>query len=165
MAVVDSVFEGLLFIFPAMIANATPVIAGGKMPIDMGINFVDGRRLLGRGKTWEGLLAGILAGTFTGALLSVLHSDMWWVGFTVSVGAMAGDIAASFLKRRLNMESGDPAPLLDQLNYYIGAVVALYLAGYQFTLPVLLVLAAIAGALHLLANVLAFILGLKEHPW
>ncbi|MCS7107674.1 MAG: CDP-2,3-bis-(O-geranylgeranyl)-sn-glycerol synthase [Acidilobaceae archaeon] len=165
MAVVDSIFEGLVLILPAMIANATPVIAGGKTPIDMGINFVDGRRLLGKGKTWEGLVAGILAGTFTGVLLTALHSEMWWIGFTVSVGAMAGDLTASFLKRRLNMESGAPAPIIDQLNYYVGAVAALYLVGYEFTLPVLLLLALIAGLLHFLANVLAYIMGLKEHPW
>lgn len=164
---IDELIEGFLMIFPAMVANATPVVAKGKIPIDFGANFIDGRRLLGRSKTWEGLIAGMAAGTLTGILLALLlnRPEMAKIGLIASGGAMAGDLAASFIKRRLNMQSGDPAPILDQLNFYVGAVTALWLFGYTMSAPVLIALAVISGILHLGANVVAHLLGLKEHPW
>ncbi|MCX8196065.1 MAG: CDP-2,3-bis-(O-geranylgeranyl)-sn-glycerol synthase [Acidilobaceae archaeon] len=165
MAVVGDLIEGLLLLLPAMVANATPVVAGGRTPVDMGLTFLDGRRLLGKGKTWEGLFAGIAAGTAAGALLSLYRPELLFIGFGVSVGAMTGDLVASFIKRRFNMESGAPAPVLDQLNFYVGAVVALYLMGYQFTFSLLVILAIVSGSLHLLTNIIAYILGWKEHPW
>lgn len=48
--VVDNIVEALILMLPAMIANATPVVAGGRIPIDMGIILPDGKRLLGDGK-------------------------------------------------------------------------------------------------------------------
>lgn len=163
----EELINGFLMIFPAMIANATPVVAKGKRAIDFGLNFIDGRRLLGKSKTWEGLLFGIAAGTLTGLFLAYLlnRPELAKIGLIASCGAMAGDLAASFIKRRLNMKSGDPAPVLDQLNFYVGAVVALWLFGYTMSAPTLIALAIISGVLHFGANVVAYLLGLKEHPW
>lgn len=46
----------LLFILPAYIANATPVLFGGGMPVDFRRKFIDGERLLGDGKPGEDCL-------------------------------------------------------------------------------------------------------------
>ncbi|MHA1713397.1 MAG: CDP-archaeol synthase, partial [Candidatus Ranarchaeia archaeon] len=48
----------LYYIFPAYVANAIPVLAGGGLPIDLGKNFIDGQRILGDGKTYRGFAAG-----------------------------------------------------------------------------------------------------------
>ncbi|MEM1685787.1 MAG: CDP-2,3-bis-(O-geranylgeranyl)-sn-glycerol synthase [Acidilobaceae archaeon] len=165
--VVDSVIEGLIVILPAMVANAAPVLSKGKKPIDFNKKFIDGRRLLGDGKTWEGLIVGLTAGTITGLILALImrESILIEIGILASLGAMIGDIIASFIKRRLRLERGEPAPILDQLNFYIGAVIVLYIAGYRFTLAILLILAIISGLLHILANIVAYKLKLKKVPW
>ncbi|MEM4823239.1 MAG: CDP-2,3-bis-(O-geranylgeranyl)-sn-glycerol synthase [Acidilobaceae archaeon] len=165
--VVDSVIEGLIVILPAMVANAAPVLSKGKKPIDFNKKFIDGRRLLGDGKTWEGLIVGLTAGTITGLILALImrESILIEIGILASLGAMIGDIIASFIKRRLRLERGEPAPILDQLNFYIGAVIVLYIAGYRFTLAILLILAIISGLLHILANIVAYKLKLKRVPW
>jgi len=165
--VIDSLVEGLLAILPAMVANATPVLAKGRRPIDMGARFIDGRRLLGDGKTWEGLAAGIAAGSLTGAILALAlqNSTLAYIGLIASLGAMLGDIIASFIKRRLGLERGAPAPILDQLNFYLGAAALLYIVGYKITLPIFAALAVISGLAHITANIVAYKLKLKNVPW
>lgn len=165
--VVDSYLQGLLLILPAMLANATPVVFGGFRPIDGGRVFLDGRRLLGDGKTWEGLVSGIAAGSLLGGLMALVFGDYVYAyaGVFSALGAMSGDIVASFVKRRLGLERGAPAPVLDQLNFYVGALILLYIAGLRFTLSVAVFLAVVSGAAHLLANVIAYLLSLKKVPW
>jgi CDP-2,3-bis-(O-geranylgeranyl)-sn-glycerol synthase len=164
---IDSLYEGLVAIIPAMFANATPVLARGRRPIDGGLRFIDGRRLLGDGKTWEGLIAGLAAGVTVALLLAIALDNILvaYVGTLTSIGAMAGDITASFIKRRLGMERGAPAPVLDQLNFYIGAIAVLLIAGYTITPTMLITLAAISGLAHITANIIAYKLKLKNVPW
>lgn len=98
-------------------ANATPVIIGRLLgrrleaPVDAGTRLRDGRPLFGAHKTWRGLASALLAGAFAGALLPC----GWITGLGFAALAMAGDLASSFLKRRLRRESGHSQPLLDQL--------------------------------------------------
>jgi CDP-2,3-bis-(O-geranylgeranyl)-sn-glycerol synthase len=164
---IDGLYEGLVAIIPAMFANATPVLARGRRPIDGGLRFIDGRRLLGDGKTWEGLIAGLAAGVTVALLLAIALDNILvaYVGTLTSIGAMAGDITASFVKRRLGMERGAPAPLLDQLNFYIGAVAVLLIAGYTITPTMFITLAVISGLAHITANMIAYKLKLKNVPW
>ncbi len=164
---IDSLYEGLIALLPAMFANATPVITRGRRPIDGGLKFVDGRRLLGDGKTWEGLITGITAGILIGVLLAILLGEprITYISLLSSTGAMIGDITASFIKRRLGLERGAPAPILDQLNFYIGAVVLLYIAGFKTTLTIFITLAIISAIAHIIANIVAYKLKLKNVPW
>src|SRR6516165_11714278 len=68
-----------------MLANGTPVVAkkilGERFayPLDRGVEFVDGRPLLGRSKTIRGVLLAVLV-TVAGAPLIGLR---WQVGFLV----------------------------------------------------------------------------------
>ena len=71
----------------------------------------DGRPFLGPSKTWRGLAAS-LAVTPLAALALGLD---WHLGLVVALGAMAGDLLASFAKRRLGLGSSASAPVLDQL--------------------------------------------------
>ncbi len=64
--------RAVLFILPAYFANATPVIFGGGAPADFGRKFSDGRRILGDGKTWRGLFAGIFFGTLAAVVIGYL---------------------------------------------------------------------------------------------
>jgi CDP-2,3-bis-(O-geranylgeranyl)-sn-glycerol synthase len=90
-------------------ANATPVLAARLLgdhcaaPIHA--------RTFGTHKSWRGILAGLLACAGAGALLPCGAG----IGAGVGVLALAGDLASSFVKRRLRLPAGTSAPLLDQL--------------------------------------------------
>jgi hypothetical protein len=99
------------------LANGTPVVAkkifGGRFawPLDGGTAFFDGRPLLGKSKTVRGIVLAILA-TSLGARLMGFG---WSIGALVGVASMAGDLGASFVKRRMNRPSSSRATGLDQI--------------------------------------------------
>ncbi len=99
------------------LANGTPVIAknilGNRFsyPLDGNLRFVDGRSLFGRSKTIRGVVLAVLV-TAAGAPVVGLE---WDIGVLVGGLAMAGDLASSFLKRRLDMPPSSRASGLDQL--------------------------------------------------
>jgi len=156
-----------VFILPAMVANGTPVIIHGLPPIDMGRRWRDGRRIFGDGKTWGGFLSGIIAGLVIGGIESlIIWHNILIDALIASIGALLGDLTASFIKRRIGLERGAPAPLLDQLDFYVGALIFLYLfAGKAFNIYAELVFAVIIYALHRLTNYTAYKLKLKSVPW
>ena len=53
---------------PAYVPNPVAALCGGGTPIDFNRNYSDGRRILGDGKTYRGLVCGVLAGIAVGAL-------------------------------------------------------------------------------------------------
>ncbi|MCE4603024.1 MAG: CDP-2,3-bis-(O-geranylgeranyl)-sn-glycerol synthase [Desulfurococcales archaeon] len=170
MALASDIIELLLYILPAMAANGAPVVGskfyGKGHPIDMGAKMPDGQRVLGDGKTVEGFVTGILAGLVVGFLETlVLGEPFIQASLVSSVGALLGDMAGSFIKRRLGKERGAPAPLLDQLDFYVGALAMLYLAGYSISMIAALALAIIIIVLHVSTNWAAYRLGLKNVPW
>jgi CDP-2,3-bis-(O-geranylgeranyl)-sn-glycerol synthase len=166
---------------PAYIPNNVAVLAGGGRPIDAGRS-MGGRRLLGDGKTWRGTIVGTAAGTVLAVGLdliaptasSAVGADLAGfpvlAGFTLALGAMLGDITASFLKRRLGRQRGASVPGLDQLDFVIGAlaltaVVVPSWFGATFTLPVIAAVLVVTPLLHLGTNGIAYGLGLKNEPW
>lgn len=171
----ERLIHSILFVLPAYFANGAPVVGvrliGHRTPLDLGARAWDGRRILGDGKTVEGLLVGVAAGTLIGAIISSLIPSLYrspLEPLTLSLGAMAGDIFGSFVKRRLGLERGQPAPGLDQLGFLAFALLFSIIA---FGVPewldaaTLIALAAITAALHLGTNYLAFALGLKPEPY
>lgn len=68
---------GMLGTLPAFIANAgmtfTGVWGGQGRPIDGGRNFLDGKRLFGKGKTWKGLIGGIIIGSTVSWAVVLIH--------------------------------------------------------------------------------------------
>ena len=160
---------------PAYVPNNAAVLAGGGRPIDGGREW-RGARVLGDGKTWRGTAVGTAAGV---ALALVLNAAVDPAGaaigvdfpaFDLAFGAMCGDIGASFLKRRSGRERGAAFPGLDQLDFVIGALVAVFLvapgwATAVFTLPVLAVVLVMTPVLHVGTNVIAYAIGVKNEPW
>ncbi len=82
----------------------------------------------------------------------------------ISVGAPLGDLIGSFIKRRLNLERGAPAPIIDQLDFLLGAI---FLAYIIFPLRWMYIVFALLVTLllHILANTLAYKLGYSKEPW
>lgn len=175
------VVTALWAMLPAYVPNNAAVLFGGGRPIDGG-KTMGGRRLLGDGKTWRGTAVGWLAGVLLGLGLNAVREPVadavgvvlptFPLGalLALSLGAMLGDIGASFLKRRTGRDRGAPVPGLDQLDFVVGAlaVTLLVAPGWffeTFTLPVLAVVALATPLLHVLTNAIAYLLGLKDEPW
>jgi CDP-2,3-bis-(O-geranylgeranyl)-sn-glycerol synthase len=143
---------------------------------------LNGKRLLGDGKTWRGTLVGTVAGVALALALGALRGvasdrlDVELPGFSVraglglALGAMLGDIGASFLKRRTGRERGASFPVLDQLDFVVGALGLAKLLAPEwfdrtFSLPRLVVVVLVTPVLHVTTNVAAYALGLKDEPW
>ena len=171
------ILSALLYILPAYVANATPVplakiLKKKTTPIDGGRFAWDGRRILGDGKSWEGLFSGVAGGTLIGMILYLVGNLGGFRSISepavLSVGAMIGDIFGSFIKRRIGLKRGDPAPGLDQLGFLITALItsaAIYGVQYWFDLMTLTCILAITAILHLSTNFVAYLLKLKDRPY
>src|SRR5207249_4141268 len=115
------------FMAPAYVANMAPPFVrywkGWNRPIS--------RRWLGTHKTVLGFVLGVVAATLTtlvqwlvawsGSI--VTYEDWPLLGVLFGAGAMAGDSAKSFFKRRLGVEPGRPWIPFDQLDFVLGALV------------------------------------------
>ncbi|MEM3431702.1 MAG: CDP-2,3-bis-(O-geranylgeranyl)-sn-glycerol synthase [Candidatus Micrarchaeia archaeon] len=174
---IDLIIKAIIFILPAYFANAAPVLfktGTSKTPMDYGVKFYDSRRILGKGKTWTGFFIGILTGTIIGIitwLLGILNiyptfETHMLVAFLLSVGTMTGDAVGSFIKRRINVKSGKSVPILDQLSFYVFAL--LFASPYlpkEFDVIIISILAIITLIVHYLSNIIAYKLKLKSVPW
>tara|TARA_B100000482_G_scaffold49575_1_gene33159 strand:+ start:347 stop:1024 length:678 start_codon:yes stop_codon:yes gene_type:complete len=138
-----NVLTVLILYGPAYLANTGAMLFGKWIPdkigfdnhkIDGGRIHSDGNRLLGDGKSWEGLFGG---GVFSGILVMIAHyiwdensppsdrpfidpllisdsSDWFWIGnewvaafvlgFTLGFSCMLGDMAGSYVKRRQGLK-------------------------------------------------------------
>lgn len=173
---VNDVISLIIYIFPAYVANGTPVIVykllhGKTRPIDKGIIIWDGQRLLGDGKSIEGFISGIMAGSVIGFIISLLIPNLYKNSLEyllLSIGTMIGDIIGSFIKRRLKIERGEPLPIIDQTGFII---MALFLVWITVGLPqwinleLIFLILIITFVLHITTNVLAYLVGIKNKPW
>lgn len=157
---------------PLYVANSSAMLFGGKTPIDGNKNWNDGRPIFGKGKTWKGTGMGILIGTFTGLILNyffpgfttIVSSEYVAYAFLLSTGGLVGDIAGSFIKRRINIPRGESAQILDQLDFVVGGVLfSIAISKPDWTGLILLVM--ITPFMHLAFNRLAYMIGIKNVPW
>ncbi|MDB4979057.1 MAG: hypothetical protein JWM56_1243 [Candidatus Peribacteria bacterium] len=172
-------FLQLLWLYlPAFAANATPVLAAA-IPVFKSWNTPIHARWFGKNKTWRGLVCGTCVAGVTGLVqyalkdISLLHSlyllsfsaeTSFFMGLALGFGALAGDCIKSFLKRRIGIAPGQPWPVLDGIDYMVGAIIAL-LPWYQptpFGILFLVVMGPIASSI---ANALSFMVGWKKVWW
>ncbi|MBM3309808.1 MAG: CDP-2,3-bis-(O-geranylgeranyl)-sn-glycerol synthase, partial [Candidatus Altiarchaeales archaeon] len=183
---VSLILESLWFILPAYMANSIAndvahirYLEKFSYPMDFGLKW-RGLRIFGPNKTWRGLFFGVLAALLTGFLQQKYHlqAAAFFSGqldlsgtlslpemsvklaFLLGFGAMLGDAVKSFFKRRMGIESGQPAPLLDQLDYIFGAFFFAWLT-VPINLDYFAIVVIITVPLHLLANFIAWLLKLK----
>ncbi len=162
--------KAVWFILPAFIANAAPVLGYkifGKFnaPMDFGKK-LGGKPILGPGKTWGGLLFGIFAGTLAGLVQTFFQPQGFplmttHLALLLSAGALTGDAFGSFIKRRFGFERGKSILGLDQLGFLIFALIFAYPI-VKLSLLQMVFLLVITPILHLLTNVIAYLLGLKK---
>jgi len=107
-------------------------------PVDGGLCFFDGRRLFGSRKTVRGLVSACLVTSLVGLMLGL----SWNTGLLIAVGAMAGDLLSSFVKRRFGVAPHGSVLGLDQIPE---ALLPLLLVKADFTLDAWSIIVTLAG--------------------
>ena len=108
-----------------------------------------------------------IGGTFPAGFISLIIRIV-----LCAYGAAIGDLIGSFLKRRFNLESGAPAPIIDQLDFAFFAIILTSIPAIfmpeLFRIPdihIIIFLMILTPSVSVIANTVAFILGLKDVPW
>ena len=183
MKLLIAILGAVYFMLPAYVANLSGLAFGGGTPVDGGKNFSDGRRIIGNGVTWKGCINGTILGTVVGIVLGIIGTyfgdlsaltggvvDLHVygnviggliLGFLMAFGALLGDAVGSFIKRRIGLQSGEPAPIMDQLDFVLGALI-LSLLVVRISWELFIIIALISLILHLGSNTVAYLLGIKD---
>ena len=148
------------------VANATPVFAKKILgralswPLDGGAVFADCQPLLGASKTIRGVLLSALV-TPLAAVLIGLNGP---IGLVVALSAMVGDLASSFVKRRMGLPPSSMAIGLDQIPEALFPLLAVRLL-LPVTIVEVLVGTAIFFAGSLVVSRILFTLGVRDEPY
>jgi CDP-2,3-bis-(O-geranylgeranyl)-sn-glycerol synthase len=164
MDIIQLIIDAIKFIFPAYCANATPVLAGGGTRMDFGRNFYDGKRIFGNNKTFRGFFFGLAIGVAVGLMECYAFGFPILFAFLIPLGALLGDLTGAFVKRRIGIAPGGLLPIVDQVDFVVGAIVfsiPLAIVSWELAVTVLL----ITPPIHLFTNFLAYKMKLKRHPW
>lgn len=178
MSLLFVIIKGFWIIIPAYVANASAPLPKGEKRMDFEKKLW-GNELFGAGKTWEGFITAVLMGTLVGAVEVWTHPFLNQIAlergfllpevsifsvFVISVGAMVGDLIASFIKRRSGLKRGARVPLLDQLDFAAGGLLAV---SFFIPLPILTVISIIVMTppIHKVSNLIGHRVGAKEVPW
>ncbi len=174
----ETLIEAIYYMLPAYISNMAPLFAKnipwGEIPIN--------ERLFGNHKTVRGLVSGAVAGIIIVMLQSSLFQFnlfktisvfsyeqlslpfLLLFGLAFGAGALGGDLIKSFFKRKIGIRPGKPWIPFDQLDFVIGALIAVS----PWSLPSsshIIVILLITPLLHFLANITAYALGMKKVWW
>ena len=162
------VVQLLYFMAPAYVANMAPPLVrywrGWNPPIS--------QRWLGSHKTAGGFAIGVLAAvaaTFVQSLVdwggALVARESWMaLGLRFGLGAMAGDTAKSFFKRRAGIVAGRPWIPWDQVDFVLGAL-ALVLGAAALSWVDVATILALSVIGHILVNHLAYWLGIRDVKW
>ncbi len=165
-------FLAVAYLFlPMFVANAAPVLCCRAGWVKRWNRPLWPSRL-GNNKTYGGFVCGVggafIIGLVQFALQGVLptvigpalvHNVLF--ACLLGLGALAGDSAKSFYKRGVGIKPGEPLPIIDGVDYVLGALVFAtpYLLPTQSEIIFLLI---IGPVLSLLANSFSYCMGWKE---
>ena len=188
--VVVIMFVGVWLFLPALVPNSAAALVGKKSrtKMDFGKSW-RGKRIFGDGKSWLGFFGGATIGVIVGlimlgiAALFGAKDDYWGYGpfwtnvgviVCLSFGSLLGDLCGAFIKRRLGMERGQKAPILDQYDFVAGSllltfaffpnfIIDNYIEGWHIAALIFVLL--ITFFLHRGVNIIGYMLGVKKEPW
>lgn len=177
MSIIEIIITAFWLMVPSYISNSSAVFFGGGKPIDLGSKW-KGKRVLGDGKTWRGGIGGFLCGFITAHIFNFINSNIaltfpmfpLLASISLPLGAILGDIVASFIKRRIGHSRGEPLIGVDQLDFVMGSwifTIILAPVWFQefFTISILLAIVFITPLIHFSANLLGYSIGIKKEPW
>jgi CDP-2,3-bis-(O-geranylgeranyl)-sn-glycerol synthase len=165
---------------PAYFANMAPVIMRKisflGYPVDFNRNLI-GKPVFGRHKTFRGLFFGILfavviaymqfllsgMGFFSG--ISLLDYSRWaFIGFLMGFGALLGDLAKSFIKRRIGIKPGNKFIPFDQTDFVAGSLIFTMMF-FDLGWEVFVTSLILSFVLHIIVNHVAFWLKIRNESW
>jgi len=177
------ILQTLYFMLPAYLANMAPVFAtkifGTKFayPLDCNLK-INNKEILGKNKTWRGLISGILVGILMVYLQAYFYNfnffknlslfnyqaiDYISYGFLFGLGVILGDAVKSFFKRRINLKPGEKWFPWDQLDFLGGLILILFV--YLPPWYIFLLIILISPFLPLASNWLGYKLKIKKVSW
>ena len=163
----------LWFFLPAFVANQCPGLAAHfRMPGRISVS----RSYLGENKTLDAYPAGILGAIVTFAMqqaLPEINIHIGWyvtqdfsaicaIGTLFGLGAILGDHAESFVKRRLGKPPGTVWWPWDSVDFAIGALICIYPISGWIGWDRICLLLFVAVALHPLVNWIGWRLGIRN---
>jgi CDP-2,3-bis-(O-geranylgeranyl)-sn-glycerol synthase len=179
---IDAMFilKCFYLMLPAYFANMAPVFFKNinllRYPLDFNTK-LGGKPLLGKNKTFRGLVFGVILAIFVAYVQSVAYTNDFfsgisflkyesWVviGVLMGLGAIAGDAVESFFKRRLGIKPGGKFIPFDQTDYVIGALVFI-IPVFGFDVSIFLVSIILGLVLHIMINHISFYLGFRNEKW
>ncbi len=115
----------------AVVADRVPLLKKLETPMDFGLKH-RGKRIFGDNKTWRGFIFGTFVACFAAAVQYYIWLPpafagkslgfMVLLGGVLGAGALIGDAVESFIKRQLDIDSGNSWFPFDQLDYILGGV-------------------------------------------
>ncbi|WP_297790702.1 CDP-archaeol synthase [uncultured Marinobacter sp.] len=148
-----------------VLANGAPVVARRlfghhwSAPVDGGRLWRDGRPVLGKSKTWRG----VVSGTVSCGLFAMVAGLGLFFGLLFGLMGLLGDILSSFIKRRRGLEASAKALWLDQVPEALLPMILAFL-----WLPLGLWQAVAVVVLFTLSNILfsplLYRLGIRRQP-
>ena len=175
------ILQCIYFMLPAYFANMAPVLAKNMfrkltLPIDFNIR-IGKNAVLGKNKTYRGLVAGILVAiiiayiqfflnenNILADLALVDYSNWLLIGFLLGFGAMFGDMVKSFVKRRFGLKPGTPFVPFDQLDFVFGSLIFIYPVA-RLSMEKMAIILFISFILHMVINHIAFYTGIRKERW
>ncbi|MBI2101819.1 CDP-2,3-bis-(O-geranylgeranyl)-sn-glycerol synthase [Candidatus Woesearchaeota archaeon] len=165
---------------PAYFANMAPVIVKKinlfVAPIDFGKK-IGNEPVLGSHKTFRGLIFGVIFAVFIAYIQFFLYSNEFFrnisfidynswllLGFLMGLGALTGDAAKSFFKRRLGIKPGGKFIPFDQADFVVGALIFI-MPIFGLTLKIFFVSVILSFVLHIIVNHTAFYLKIRNEKW
>jgi len=144
-----------------MVFVKLPILKSWQIPMDGKKMFKDGRRIFGDNKTWKGFF-GMIVLT---ALFAWIFWGNFWHGALLGFAYVLFELPNSFIKRRLNIQSGKSGGIIqtffDQADSVIGLIIFLPFI-YPITWQEAFGIFVIATATHYIFNVLLFYAKLKN---
>jgi CDP-2,3-bis-(O-geranylgeranyl)-sn-glycerol synthase len=177
---IELIIQTFWFLLPAGIANMSPVIFKWvpllNYPVDSNKKF-RGKPMLGKNKTYRGLLVGTVMAILTVYIQGKLYPQMIdfsiidysqiniiLLGFLLGFGALAGDMVESFFKRQVNIKPGKSWVPFDQIDWIVGSII---FASMYINVPLKFIITSIIlfGVLHPLVNLTGYFLRIKKNKF
>jgi CDP-2,3-bis-(O-geranylgeranyl)-sn-glycerol synthase len=154
-SIVDLIAAAFIYYLPAYFVNGGLLFVysmfEGGIPVSA--------RWFGPRRYFDGLFFAIFCGGSVGFLVSSLH-----LGIFLGIGSWFGTLGSSFIKRRLGLKPGAPVPVLDQLDFIVGATLLGFLVEASKVEYFLIIICATLF-IHRAMNILAYKVGLKDVPY
>ena len=174
------ILQCFYFMLPAYFANMAPVLVKKinflKIPIDFGEK-INNKPIFGKNKTFRGLVFGVLFAVIIAYiqfiyyennifsdLVLIDYSNWLLIGLLLGFGAIIGDLVESFIKRRLNYESGKPFVPFDQIDFVLGALIFVFPIVF-LSINKIFIIILLSFVLHIIVNHSAFYLKIRNEKW